>query len=66
MVLRSPFGLVLVVATESVLAPGSVHTSVDFISVVCPSRSNDVVVTIVSDLPSADHVAVDLLSPLPV
>ena len=58
----SPFGVVEVVTLERVLASFNDHTSVVFM--VLPLKS--LVVTIVSDLPSADHVAVDLLSPLPV
>ena len=62
MVLTSPFCPCLVVTIERVFASVRVHTDVEVLSL--PLKED--FVTTVSDFPSGDQVAVDLLSPLPV
>lgn len=62
----SPPGVVIVVLIESVLASVRVHSSVEFMVLDSPPMSNVREVAILRVLPSANHVAVDLLSPRPV
>ena len=64
MVTLSPLGVVDVVLTVRVFASVRVQIAVDFICIDSPFMFIVRVVTIVSVLPSADHVTVDLLSPL--